>query len=321
MGSGTDNSLQIRAIEWHVRLRDGDDATWEAFAGWLAQDPRHGRAYEAVEQMDLALEPLLPQLVLTDSTPAVDSPVAGPAAKSRRAWLVGLTLAASIAAGIAFLPQLTPSRYEVTTGPGQHQTVRLDTTTEILLNGSTRLTLDRKNPRYALLSSGEALFRVRHDAAQPFTLEVGGNRIQDVGTVFDVVREASELRVAVAEGQVVYHTRSNAVSLHAGQALSDRSGSGELRVIPTPVASVGAWESGHLVYSGEPLSRVAVDLGRALGITVVVAPSIAERPFSGAIVLSGSGPEQVKRLGVALSVNLQAEATGWTMKPLDDSGR
>ena len=320
MGLDTDNSLQTRAIEWHIRLRNGDDAAWDAFADWLAQDPRHREAYEAVEQADLAIEPLLSRVVFPETANEADGPTGPAVFRSRRRWLAGIALAASIAAVAAFLPQLLSSRYEVATGPGQRQMIALDAATQVTLNGSTRMTFDRKNPRFASLTSGEALFRVHHEA-KPFTLEIGNNRVQDIGTVFNVVWDSSQVRVAVAEGKVIYSTQAQAVPLGAGQALIARSDSAILRVTTTPLASVGDWQSGRLVYSGEPLSRVAADLGRSLGVRIVVSPAVADRPFSGVIVLDGAGSEQLERLKSALNVDLEAGPMGWTMKPLDDGGR
>jgi transmembrane sensor len=310
MGSELDDELQARAIEWHLRLRDGDDATWDAFVNWLEENPRHREAYDAIEQTDVAIEPLLPQVQLP---PVVST--------TRRWWVVAAALAASIAAVAVLLPHLKSSRYEVATGPGQRQMVTLDATTRILLNGSTRMTFDRSNPRFASLSYGEALFRVRHDSANPFTLEIGNARIKDVGTVFNVVRDSSQVRVAVAEGKVIYSTASQVVPLDAGRALLSRTDAATMRVTSTPVAAVGGWQNGHLIYSGERLSQVAEDLGRSLGIHIDVSAAIEDRPFSGAIVLDGAGPGQLERLKLALNVDLVAGPAGWTMKPLDERGR
>lgn len=321
MDPETENSLQTRAIEWHIRLRDGDDATWDAFADWLAQDPHHRKAYEAIEQTDLAIEPLLPEVVFPETADDAYKSRDTPVSQSRWWWLAGGALAASVAAVVALLALPSSSRYEVTTRPGQHQTVALDANTQVVLNGATRVTFDRRNPRFASLASGEALFRVHHDDTNPFMLEIGNNRIQDVGTVFNIVRDQSELRLTVAEGKVIYSTRAQAVPLAAGQALLGRSDSGTVRVTTIPIASVGAWQSGRLVYSGEPLSQVAADLGRSLGVHIVVSPALEARPFSGAIVLDGPGSEQLERLKMALNVDLEVGPTGWTIKPLDDGRR
>src|SRR3984957_14358983 len=203
MSSDGKDSMQARSIEWHVRLRHADEATWEAFTEWLAEDPRHVAAYDAIERMDLTIEPLLPRL----KYPAPDDVLKGRDIRPSRFrhWTIGaVALAASIAGVMILMPELGAKRYEVETGPGQHQVVMLDAGTQVILNGSTHITFDHEDPRFAALVSGEALFRVRHDGARPFRLHVGDSRVEDVGTVFNVVSEAAEVRVAVAEGKVVY---------------------------------------------------------------------------------------------------------------------
>ncbi|WP_436812913.1 FecR family protein [Sphingomonas sp. DT-204] len=321
MGAETQDSVRERAIEWHVRLRHGDDATWEAFAEWLAEDPRHAEAYDEIERTDLAIEPLLPGVVFREAANDVDVPIAPPGRRARRWVVVGGALAASVAAAVVLVPQLASGRYDVATGPGERRTVTLGPATRIVLNGSTRMTFDRKDPRFAALTEGEALFRVRHDGAKPFRLELGEDRVEDAGTIFNVARGMGEVRVAVAEGKVVYNPGRDAVPLDAGQALVDRSGSKIVRVTRIPVEAVGSWEKGRLVYSGAPMSEVAADLGRALGVRIAVSPAIADRPFSGAIALDGSRAEQRKRLELALNVVLEAGPHGWTMKPADGAVR
>ncbi|MCI4589462.1 FecR domain-containing protein [Sphingobium sp. BYY-5] len=315
MGSEAQDSARAQAIEWHIRLRQGDDATWDAFAQWLAEDPRHADAYDEIEETDLTIEALLPDVTFPEAVNDDDIPLDPPASRWGRWGLVGSLLAVSVAAAIIFVPQLTTSRYEVATGPGQREIVSLDAGTQVMLNGSTRMTFDRKDTRFASLAAGEALFHVQHDSARPFRLKVGDNQIEDLGTIFNVVRDAGEVRVAVAEGKILYNPEREAIPLQAGQALVDSSARGSIRIIPAPVASVGAWQKGHLVYTGEPLSQVAADLGRAIGVRVAVSPAIAGRPFSGAIAIDGNDPDQLRRLMPALNVTFEAGPDGWTMKP------
>jgi transmembrane sensor len=317
MGPETQDSLQARAIEWHVRLRHGDEATWEAFAEWLAQDPRHEAAYDAIEATDLAIEPLLSELAFWQAANDADRPAGAPASRARRWTFVGGALAASIVAAVGLWLGFAAGRYEVITAPGARQVVRLDSATQVVLNGSTRMVFDRRNPRFASLTTGEALFRVQHDDARPFTLKLGDSQVRDVGTVFNVVRDAGEVRVAVAEGEVVYSPKGGAIPLHAGQALVDPPSSGAVRVTKTPPEAVGAWRDGRLVYSGATLSQVAADLSRSLGVRVKASPSIANRLFSGTIILNSTGVDQLRRLTPALNVTLEAGPDGWTMRPID----
>lgn len=315
MSREAEDHIRARAIEWHIRLRDGDDATWEAFGEWLAEDARHARAYDAVEAADQAIDPLLPHVVIREAANDQGEPAQPPARRRWRIGLAGGTIAASVAVAVLLFSSPAPSRYDVVTAPGERRVVALDAATEVTLNGATRMTFDRNDPRFASLASGEALFRVRHDVRNPFRLEVGSNVVEDAGTVFNVVHEQGEVRVAVAEGKVVYNPGAGAVSLDAGQSLVDRGGTTRVKVADVSIAAVGSWKTGSLVYAAAPLSRVADELSRALGVRVAVAPSIADRPFSGTITLDGSGAGQLRRLSPALDVAVEEGADGWIMRP------
>lgn len=306
------DQLLTRAIEWHVRLRDGDDATWDAFAAWIEEDPRHAAAYDRIESLDQAIEPLLPALAAMDRAEPIDDEA--PSSRRRFGLWAGGALAASVVAGLFVAPQFGSRRYEVETAAGERRDVRLDAGTEVVLNGATRLVLDRRDPRYAALIYGQALFNVRHDATKPFVLDVGEARIVDLGTVFDVVRDRADLRVAVAEGRVRYAAPGRAVALDAGQALL-ASRDGTARISPVSADAVGAWRRRRLLYSSAPLSQVARDIARILGVPIRVAPEIAGRPVSGNLTLAGASPADIRRIGIALDVTLTAEGDGWLMGP------
>lgn len=313
------DSVHARAIEWHVRLRDGDDATWDAFADWLAEDPAHAEAYDLVEQTDLAIEPLLPSVVIREDEAEQERPPA------RQVWPMRLAvggLAASLAIVLAatLVPQGS-DRYEVATRAGERRVVTLDGATQVTLNGATRMTFDRGNPRFAALASGEAFFQVRHDNSRPFRLEVAGKIVEDAGTAFNVAHGSGEVRVAVAEGKVIYNPGREAISLDAGQALVDRDSAAQVSVTRVSTENVGTWQTGTLTYAAAPMSQVAEDLERALGVKIIVAPALAKRPFSGTIVLDKSGADQLRRLKLALNVDFETSPDGWIMKPAGSGGQ
>lgn len=300
-----------RAIAWHVRLRDGGDEAWEAFAEWVAADPRHAEAYERIEALDDRIAPLLASL--GEGQPANDvEPL--PAPRRRFLLWTGGALAASIAAALTLTSSFTSPRYEVATAAGERRQVQLDEGTDIALNGATKLVLDRDNPRMAALVEGQALFRVRHDDDRPFVLAVGEVRIVDLGTIFDVTREKGEIRVAVSEGKVEYRAADKIVALVAGQSLV-ATNEGDVAVSDTPIETVGSWQNRRYLYSGAPLSRVAADLSRALGIPIRVDPALAGRSFSGNLQIEGSGEAELRRLAVALDVKLEQSGQGWVMGP------
>jgi len=315
---------EASAVLWHIRLRDGDDVTWDQFIAWLAEDPRHRIAYDRIEALDQALDPVLPDVMWREAANDTADDGRGHAlvrGARRGGWaLAGGLLVASLVAAVLLGPSLASSRYEVVTGPGDQRQIALDATTTIILNGSTRITLDRKDTRFAALTSGEALFKVHHDPVHPFTLALGDRRVEDIGTLFDVVRDTGGIRVAVAEGKVAYRTDGSGagpqgVPVAAGQALSDPADNDTIRITPAPAGSVGGWRAGRLVFAGTALADVARDIGRSLGVRMTVAPAISRRPISGVITLAGRDGGQAQRLAAVLDITIVTGPDGWIMQP------
>jgi len=304
-------ALSDAAIGWHLRLADGSGEDWEAFTAWLEQSPAHASAYDAIEALDAEAGAVVaaavpPSLVAAND----DTPV-----RSRLWWFGGAAVAASVAGAMLLGSQGLPGRevYRIESRPGQTRHVVLASGDTITLNGDSRVMLDRRNVRFAALERGEASFGITHDAAAPFLVEVGDDRIQDVGTEFNVARGEDGVRVAVAKGVVVYNPGREAVRLGAGQVLSDPGGDGAVVLTRVDPANVGAWRSGRLSYDAAPLSQVAVDLSRATGQRVRVAPALADRRFSGTIRISASRDVLFGDLAQMLGAEARREHDGWTL--------
>jgi len=305
------------AVRWHIRLRDGDAAAWETFAEWLALDPRHAAVYDDVERLDDDLDSLLPH---------TDLSAEGPFSRHLRSSRVRMRLAVSggLAAMIAAVLvvavhwQRDDVRSQLATSPGEQRTVSLADGTSIQLNGSTRIALTDGDTRTAQLLQGQALFRVAHDDRRPFSVSVGNVRITDIGTVFDVSVTGGDLTVGVAEGSVLYSEKTNRQVIGKGQELV-RSSDGGGRVRRVSLDTIGAWRSRTLVYSAMPLSRVGLDLSRLLGVEITVEPTIADRPFSGSLVIPVDAEAARRKLQIALNVDLLIAAGSWSMKPSSGS--
>lgn len=314
MTSETRSSIMDAAVTWHVRLRDGDAETWEAFAEWLAQDPEHAAAYDEVEALDEDIGPFLP----ASEPPSIRLPEPP---RSRRGWrwaaAGGGMLAACVAGLLLVQPQSANQRRQIATSPGEQKVVRLASGSSVILNGSTRLVLDDPEGRSVELVQGQALFSVSHDEDHPFTVVVGDARVVDVGTVFDVSTEAETLRVAVSEGSVLYCAGRHRRQIGRGQLMSVSSG-GTVRLERVGEDAVGAWRERRLVYSGTSLSQVAADVGRTLGIAITADRAIAGRPFTGTLVLPKDLTAARARLQVALNVTIDVEDGAWSMKPASE---
>jgi transmembrane sensor len=308
------------AIQWHIRLRDGDAEAWEEFVRWLEEDPERSAVYDAVAHADAALRPDMIPAAL--SLPAANDDwmpdQAGKGRRARRGWMTAFaSVAALFLLVLIAFPWLNAGsgRYEIATAPGQRRTVAIEKGSSIAMNGASRIALDRDNPRFAELLSGEAAFTVRHDGARPFTVVAGDHRVQDVGTVFNLVRDGGLFSVEVAEGAILFDPGGAALSLGTGETLAVReSGGPAVRGRKDPGAVAG-WRHGQLSYKQAPLAAVARDLSRSIGMEIRLDPAIAERPFTGSIRIDGDPSVTMGRLAATLDMEARHTGAGWLIEP------
>jgi transmembrane sensor len=306
--------IEAEAIGWVIRLRDAPAEDWEAFTAWLEADPAHAAAYEEAALVDAGLDDL-PRSPARPILPAEPAP--GRHSGTRRHFL-GWGIAAALvgAIGLATWPTAN-AEYEVATGPGEHRQVALADGSQIDLNGSTRLVLDRDNPRFARLERGEALFTVVHDESRPFEVTAGDVELRDLGTVFNVVRGDRAFEVAVAEGAVMFNPEREAVELRPGMVLRQARG-GAAAVSRSDPEAITGWREGRLTFTNADVARVADDLSRNLGRPVTASPRVAARSFTGIIILDRDPQVSVERASALLGLQARREGNGWA---LDQGGR
>ena len=324
MSSDPTPAIRAEAISWHIRLHEDRADDWDAFTDWLERDPRHSNAYDAVALADAQLAPVLAEWSLSPVALTNDNrPIRKPTQLNRR-WILSGLGAVAAAAGLFFvLPMASPQTdyYDVTTAPGEQRVVTLAGRDRIALNGETRIRLDRNNSRFASLARGEAAFTIVHDPKSPFVLLLGDNRVEDVGTAFNVIRDSSGHRVEVSEGSVLYNPRGERIALSAGQALTSKMKERRIVLTRKPATEVGGWQRGRFSYRSEPLAVVAADLARNLGTTISVEPAIAGRSFTGTIEIDRNESRMFARLARLLDVDARRGPRGWTLGAIGQSTR
>jgi len=208
------------------------------------------------------------------------------------------------------------SRYIVGTAAGTARTIALDGS-KVVLNGATRITFDRNNPRTARLEQGEALFSVRHDADKPFTVMVGRFRVEDLGTVFNMVRDGGRLYVAVAEGRVMVDPDGARLTLGAGDAVTIDE---RLNLVTrSRAAKVGGWRQGDLEFTDTPLADVASAIHRATGAQIAVAVPLSRAPFTGNIRVSGTASADARHLANLIGADLRRDGEKWLLSSPESS--
>ncbi len=198
---------------------------------------------------------------------------------------------------------------------GERRIVELDGGSSIELNGATRMTLDRHDPRFARLIDGEAYFRVAHDPARPFRVAVGDARIEVLGTRFNVVRAGDAIELAVAQGAVRFDEGDESARVEAGRILHSKAG--RYAVSPTDPDAIGGWRQSRLSYATTTIARIAADLSRLTGLRIAASPEIAGRAFSGVIVVERDSERMLPRIAALLAVEARRSGDGWLLTSAD----
>jgi transmembrane sensor len=301
---------EARAIDWLVRQRDPDFADWDAFADWLAEDPGHAGAYDAVASLDADLDALPPVSALRPAW----TPEAPPRRTSRRAWFGGAIAAGLVAVVGLSSFNLSGGANRIETAAGEHRTITLADGSKIEVNGASVLALDDDRPRFARLESGEAMFHVVHRDDAPFVVEAGEAQIVDLGTAFNVVRRSAGTSVAVSEGVVAYNPGRQNVRVAAGQGLDAADDDRDApKVHDVDVANVGGWRTGLLVYNGTPLTDVADDLRRTAGMDVRIAPEASDLSFRGALIIDKNRDRTIADLAALSGTKAERQGDGWIL--------
>ena len=305
------------AMGWVRRLHDPAFGDWAEHVAWLEADPCNAAAFDAasaaIEDATHQLSP--PRARATARMPNNDNaPEPASATRDRTRWGAGLGVgvAAGLAAVVA-IPAMMPGKaqpYAIQTAPGERRSITIDGTS-IALNGDSRLRLDHGDTRVAVLERGEAYFTVRHDVARPFSVHAGGATFQDVGTAFDVVRRGGTTQIAVREGAVLYDPGGAAVRLDGGQAMRIADDGATVQAVD--IAAVGSWRSGRLLYRDTTIADVAQDVARSIGEPILVDPALAQRRFSGVVMIDADRARMFRRMAAVMGVAIRRDAQGWRM--------
>jgi transmembrane sensor len=283
------------------------EADWLAFEAWLNAAPGHRPAYDRALSLSLAIDGQA-----ADLADRVDTPVRRPSAASSTSrtrqtlWGAGLMSMAAVAVTFAALhPKPAPKAQVFVTAKGERRDIVLSDGTHVALNAGSRLSVVMQRERRELtLASGEAAFQVVHDASRPFVVHLGDRDLRDIGTEFDVRREAGLVTVTVREGMVaVGHPgeERRSLSMGPGSRLEHREGDPGSMVLAANPDDAFAWRTGRLIYRGAPLSEVAADLSRYGQDDVRAQGPAADVKFTGVLTIDNQ-TDMVRRLTDLLPV-------------------
>jgi len=277
--SGAAKDVKAAASSWRERQ---DRADWSAddqaaFDAWIAEDYAHRTAFLRVDAAWARTERLV---ALRGSSPENAEP-----SRAKLPLFAKLAAALIFAAAIGLGGArylLKPEDRTFSTPVGGHEVVSFADGTRIELNTDTvlrtRMTTDE---RMVWLDRGEAFFTVRHDAAHPFVVMVGGRRVTDLGTQFRVLKDGKRTEVAVVQGKVRFEAPDAPMQtavLTPGDVATATAGSMLLtKKSETALANELGWRRGVLVFRYTPLADAVAQFNRYNETKIVVADEAAAR--------------------------------------------
>lgn len=228
---------------------------------------------------------------------------------ARRALLryaAAIAAIVAVAAGAWFYLSAVPMQEIAAAGSVRH--VRLDDGTEVWLNAGSLL---RCPERFAgagerrVQVAGEAMLRVKKDAARPFVVEAGAVRTRVLGTVFNVNTRARGGReeVCLVEGRVQVSAGRSQMVLTPNQMMSydPRTGEMTVRQVNAPLEVV--WHDNIIPFEAMTVREIADILERFYGVQISIDDRVSRRAtYSGEIHRSKNIDSVLTDLGFAMSL-------------------
>lgn len=280
--NATDNAaIKVAANAWWVRL-DSDAVSAQErdeFAHWLAADPQHRQAFDAVGALWGELDAVKHRVAKAEI-------IAPKTSLFHRLWAAPALVMCCLMLWL-FSPLPVLLRADFHTGYGEMRDIHLSDGSVAHLNSNSALAVRIDgNQRQLTLLQGEAWFEVSPDSARPFQVHAEHGTVTALGTAFNIRLRNSQAEVSVTQHSVTIDVEQATGQRHAvvseGQQLvyDQQAGLGRIKAIDSQ--TVTAWQRGKLVFENQPLGEVMAELNRYhRGYLLISDDSITQRRVNG----------------------------------------
>ena len=248
------DQVQAEAAAWLVRLQRDERPVEDvrAFQAWVAADPSHAVAFEAVNGT-------------WDIAGGIPRDMRGQyrirSVSRRRAVLTAASAVIAVAAGATYLRLSKARAYQTEIGEQKH--VTLTDGSRMFLDTSTRVNVEfDTNMRSVELQYGRANFRVVADPWRPFVVSASNSKIVAAASSLDISRDGGQVSVLVIQGAAEIHRpKFDATRLSGGErfvAVADDEGQKDR----PSLAPLLAWQTGQAMFENGRLSDAVAEMNR-----------------------------------------------------------
>lgn len=184
---------------------------------------------------------------------------------------------------------------EVFVPNGNRSSILLPDSTKVWISNGTKITYPEKfiGKNRIVELEGEGFFNVTHDAAHPFILKIGENRIQVLGTKFAVVAYPNDklIKAELVSGQIRFDVKQNGQAdkyqsyiLTPSQSLVFDKSSGKVTESKISDNFYNYWVNGVYQFRDEAFEELAKKIERIYNVRVTFEDEeLKKRLFSGSL--------------------------------------
>lgn len=172
---------------------------------------------------------------------------------------------------------------------GQYQ-ITLSDGTKVWLNAESKLRypVEFNGGSRTVELDGEGYFEVAGDSRHPFIVQSAGQRIEVLGTHFNVnaYRDENEVKTTLVEGKVRVSNNSdsgaeNPVILYPGQQARSISGENRIYVNQVSIEETMDWKDGLFLFNNESLKSIMSRLSHWYNLEVIYEGNVDNIRFTG----------------------------------------
>lgn len=248
----------------------------------------------------------------------------GEASGHRWAWrltVAALLLGAAVLA-VFYGPQ-GAERTTVTAEAGEQRQVEFEDGSTVRLVGASTLSytpgMDAAEERRVTLARGRAYFDVTARNDVPFVVTTPAARTEVLGTQFGVAASNDTTEVVLVDGRVRVgpgenKNKAEPVVLAPGERSTVRSGDAPTSPAPVDLTATLDW-TGLFVFRAVPTRAIADRLRDHYGVSISVAPDLAEEPVTGTFERDRSVEQVLNTIARTLGADVRREGNTYRLEP------
>ena len=198
---------------------------------------------------------------------------------------------------------------EYTSEKGSVSTIHLGDGSSIWLSSASKLII-RNNPDGEIIAqlNGEAYFDLVPDPARKLTVDLGGLKVRDIGTKFNIRAYSIEsgIYTSLIDGRVDLFNIENkpVLSMKPGEYSQFNKNDGQMAVSPRDPTISTAWKDGKFVFIDKSLAEICRELENWYNVEIIISnPKLANTRYTSVIKRTTSVSMVLKMLSLTDQIN------------------